>query len=158
MDPYLWLTDSDPALYPANCVSDFQDFKTAHYFWLLHLNNFSKIKSHKVVTKQKESRFFLSFFLDDRWIPHTVITDPDPGGPKTLGYGSGSATLDKIIKRWKATYFKNDLLHYEHFLNSMIYLYTIIRTYSIKNLGSYIGGCKRSWWLMINNSRVQTRF
>jgi hypothetical protein len=46
--------------------------------------------------------FFLLFLLDDRRDPdpdsdpYLVLTDPDPGGPKTYGsYGfeSGSATL-----------------------------------------------------------------
>jgi hypothetical protein len=37
----------------------------AYYFLKVHLHNFSEIKSHKEVTKQKESRFFLLFLLDD---------------------------------------------------------------------------------------------
>jgi hypothetical protein len=32
---------------------------------LVHLHHSSKIRSHKEVTKQKKSRFFLLFFLDD---------------------------------------------------------------------------------------------
>ncbi len=39
-----------------------------YYFLKVHLHDFSKIKSHKEVTKQKESRFFLLFLLDDRRI------------------------------------------------------------------------------------------
>jgi hypothetical protein len=38
-------------------------------FLKLHLHHFSKIKSHKEVTKQWESRFFLLFSVDDRRIP-----------------------------------------------------------------------------------------
>ncbi len=56
------------------------------YFLKVHLYRFSKIKSQKKsqVTKQKESMFFLLFFLDDRriWIrkvqKHMDPTDPDP--------------------------------------------------------------------------------
>jgi hypothetical protein len=33
-----------------------------YYFLKVHLHHFSKIKSQKEVTKQKESRFFLLFF------------------------------------------------------------------------------------------------
>jgi hypothetical protein len=44
--------------------------------------SFSKIKSSKEVTKQKESRFFLSILLDDRRIrdaqKHVDLVDPDP--------------------------------------------------------------------------------
>ncbi len=42
----------------------------AHYFLKVpvHLHHFSKIKSHKVVTKQKESVIFLLSLLDDRRI------------------------------------------------------------------------------------------
>ncbi len=82
-DPYLWITD--PAPDPHIFVSDLQDGKKkisclpilAYYRYLLkvvHLHNFSKIKSPKVVTKQWETRFFLLILLDDR-------------------SGSGSATL-----------------------------------------------------------------
>jgi hypothetical protein len=47
MDP-----DSDPD--PAIFVNDFQDAnkKLIYSFWKVHLNNFSKIKSQKEVTKQ----------------------------------------------------------------------------------------------------------
>jgi hypothetical protein len=92
--------DSDPAA--AIFLSDLQDGnKTlfcAHYFLKPHLHHFEKVKSHKEVTKQKESRFFLLFLLDDRMISsrirtsdkrtngsgsrrpqkHTDPTDPDP--------------------------------------------------------------------------------
>jgi hypothetical protein len=49
-------SDPDPAIF----VSDLQDA-----FPLLHLHHFSKIKSCKEVTKQKESRIILLFFLED---------------------------------------------------------------------------------------------
>jgi hypothetical protein len=45
----------------------------------VHLHHFSNIKSHKEVTKQQESRFFLLFLLDDREAKkHTDPTDLDP--------------------------------------------------------------------------------
>jgi hypothetical protein len=78
-DPYLWLKDSAPAPDPAIFVSDIQGknsfFSVWYYYYFLkvHLYHFSKIKCHKEVTKQLESRFFLFFLLDDRMDP-----DPDP--------------------------------------------------------------------------------
>ncbi len=68
---YLSLTDPDRALDPAIFVSDLQDGKKRISKFCcfkpfeLHLHNFSKVKSHKEVTKQQESRFFLLFLLDD---------------------------------------------------------------------------------------------
>jgi hypothetical protein len=67
MDP---ATDTDPAIF---VVFDLQDVPKKFlgltpYFLKVHLHHFSKIKSHKEVTKQKESMF------DHK---------PDPGGPKT---------------------------------------------------------------------------
>jgi hypothetical protein len=50
MDP---APDADPD--PAIFVSDLQDINKkffAYYFLKVHLNHFSKIKSHKEVTKQ----------------------------------------------------------------------------------------------------------
>jgi hypothetical protein len=49
-------------------------------FWVLS-HRFSKIKSYKEVTKQKESSFFLLFLLDDRRSriqEAKKYTDPDP--------------------------------------------------------------------------------
>jgi hypothetical protein len=43
-------------------------FFIAYYFFKVHLHHFSKIKSPKEVTKQKEKKFFLLFLLDDRRI------------------------------------------------------------------------------------------
>ncbi len=65
--------DPDPVIF----VSDLQDvnrklFIFSKFFLLtvllmkVHLHHFSKIKSHKEVTKQEESMFFLLFLLDDR--------------------------------------------------------------------------------------------
>jgi hypothetical protein len=67
---------------------------SANYFLKVHLLYiFLKIKSQKEVTKQKESRFFILFLLDDRRIrirtsdqririqevqKHMDPTDPDP--------------------------------------------------------------------------------
>ncbi len=45
-----------------------QKFFFAYYFLKLNLHNFSKIKSHKEVTKQWKSTFFLLFLHDDRII------------------------------------------------------------------------------------------
>jgi hypothetical protein len=51
------------------------------YFLKIHLLHFSKIKSHKEVTKQKESMFFFLFLFDDRRIQeaqkHMDPMEPD---------------------------------------------------------------------------------
>jgi hypothetical protein len=70
--------DADPAsdLAPAIFVIDLQEANkkqffpifSAYYVLKVHLHHFSKIKRHKEVTKQQESRFFLLFLLDDRRI------------------------------------------------------------------------------------------
>ncbi len=64
-DMYLCLTDPDPYKKNAFFVSDLQDGNQQNFFFFfclllfkLHLLDFSKIKSHKEVTKQYESRFF----------------------------------------------------------------------------------------------------
>jgi|LakMenE01Jun11ns_1017448.scaffolds.fasta_scaffold8438066_1 hypothetical protein len=49
---------------------------------MVHLHHSSKIKSHKEVTKQKKSRFFLLFLLDDGRIGSVLVTNGS-------GYGSG---------------------------------------------------------------------
>ncbi len=54
---------------------------------MIHLHNFSKIKSHKEVTKQLKSRFFLLFLLDDRRIRIRIRIC-------TLTNGSGSKLPD----------------------------------------------------------------
>jgi hypothetical protein len=59
-----------------------QNFFFADYFLKLHLHHFSKIKSHKEVTKHK---VFLTNFVDYRRIRILVLLDPDPEGPKTYG-------------------------------------------------------------------------
>ncbi len=51
-----------------------------------HLHHSSEIKSHKEVTKQYKSRFFLLFLLDDR---------RSGSGTFPLTNGSGSGTLLK---------------------------------------------------------------
>ncbi len=66
-------------------VSDLQDVKKN----LLH--NFSKIKSHKEVTKQKELKFFLLFLLDD-----TVERYGSVSGSVSLTTGSGSGRPKNI--------------------------------------------------------------
>jgi hypothetical protein len=54
------------------------------YFLKVRLHHFSKIKSQKEVTKQRKSRFFLKFLLNDRRIRiqeaqiHVDPVDPDP--------------------------------------------------------------------------------
>jgi hypothetical protein len=90
----------DPDLDPAIFVSDLQDVNKnffANYFLKVHFHHFSKIKSHKEVTKLKEAMFFYYFCLmiDMDADPYLSLMDPgaDPGGPKKYGsYGSGSAT------------------------------------------------------------------
>ncbi len=84
-------TDPDPD--PVPFASDLQDASKylfflhffAYYFLKVHLHHFSlKIKSHKEVTKQYRSRFFLLFLLDDRRIRIREAkkfrdpTDPNP--------------------------------------------------------------------------------
>ncbi len=82
---------------------------SAYYFLKVHSHHFSKIKSPKEVTKQQESRFFFLFLLfDDRRMIEgsgsgsiPLIMDPDPGGPKTCGWGGsgfGSGTQPKIFR------------------------------------------------------------
>jgi hypothetical protein len=57
--------DPVPAPEPAIFVSDLQDGKLkqffAYCFLKLHLHHFSKIKGHKEVTKQWESKLFILF-------------------------------------------------------------------------------------------------
>ncbi len=94
-DLYLWLTDPDPDPDPAIFVSDLQGGNKKFFCLLLFeatFTSFSKIKSHKEVTKQKESRFSLLFLIDDRMIRSWIRTshqwiwireaqkhkDPDP--------------------------------------------------------------------------------
>ncbi len=70
---------TDPAIF----VIDLQDAKktnflkssSAYYFLNVHLHHFSRIKSQNEVTKQKESRFFLLFLLDDRRDPAIFVID-----------------------------------------------------------------------------------
>ncbi len=85
---HLWLTglapypDPDPALF----ISDLED--TNNYFLKVHLFHFSKEKSHKKIHKTVEIKAFLTNFA---WWWKNLESDPDSGGPKT--YGSGSGTL-----------------------------------------------------------------
>jgi hypothetical protein len=57
---------------------------SAYYFLKVLLNHFSQVKSQKEATKQKKSRFFLLFLLNDRRIriqeaqKHVDPEDPDP--------------------------------------------------------------------------------
>ncbi len=69
---------------------------SAFYFLKVHLHHFPKIKSEKDVTKQKESRFFLLFLLDDRRMQEAQ----KHSDPKGSGFGSGSATLLKPMWSW----------------------------------------------------------
>jgi hypothetical protein len=64
-----------------------------------HLHHFSKIKSHKKITKQKESRFSYYFgLMIEGPGPFLRLTDPDPGGPKT--YGSATLLLLYLLSIW----------------------------------------------------------
>jgi hypothetical protein len=67
-DPDIFVID----LQDASKKQIFNTIFSAYYFLKLHLHHFSKMKS------QKESQ---------------NIRNPDPGGPKTCGSGSGSETL-----------------------------------------------------------------
>ncbi len=70
-DPWHFSTDPDRGIFVSDLQDDRKKFSKlffAFYFWKLHLYYFLKIKSHKEVTKPKELRFFLLFFLDYRRI------------------------------------------------------------------------------------------
>ncbi len=83
-DPYLWLTDPDPAPDPALFARDLLDAKVffsrffSFYFLKVHLHHSSKIKSHKEVTKRVEIKAFLFYLLDDGRIRIRIQ------GPKNL--------------------------------------------------------------------------
>jgi hypothetical protein len=52
---------------------------------MVHLHHFSKIKSHKVATKQEESLFTVShYFCLTIEGSGSISLDADPGGPKHL--------------------------------------------------------------------------
>jgi hypothetical protein len=57
-----------PAIFVIALKTQTKNYFFAYYFLKVHLHHFSQIKSHKEVTKQQESRFFLLFLLDDRKI------------------------------------------------------------------------------------------
>ncbi len=63
-DPVIFIID----LQDANKKLIFKKVFSAYYFLNVHLHHCSNIKSHKKVTKQKESRFFLLFLLYERRI------------------------------------------------------------------------------------------
>ncbi len=102
-DLHHWLTDPDPALFvrdlkiPTNFLVFFKFFV---YYFLVHLHHFSKVKSHKDVTKIRNQGFSYYFCLMMEGAGSgsvQVKMDPDPGGLKTYGpYGSGSTTLPRI--------------------------------------------------------------
>ncbi len=60
-------SDSESCCFRQWLLFVFRDFLLITYFLKVpvHLHHFSKLKSHKEITKQKESRFFLLFLLDD---------------------------------------------------------------------------------------------
>jgi hypothetical protein len=66
------LTDPDPAIFVSDLKDGNNKFVFSKFFYLLlfeaTFTSFSQIKSHKEVTKQQESRFFLLFLLGDRRI------------------------------------------------------------------------------------------
>jgi hypothetical protein len=62
-DPYLWLSDPDPALF----VSNLQDAKKIHFFWLITFWRYICIilQKQKVIKKSRnkvEIKFFLTTF------------------------------------------------------------------------------------------------
>jgi hypothetical protein len=95
-DPYLWLMDPDPdpdsAPDPCYFRHDVQDANkklilkksfSAFYFLKVHLNHFSKIKSHKTVWIKVFLTIFAWWDQDTDPDPYLWLMDPDPGGPKT---------------------------------------------------------------------------
>jgi hypothetical protein len=81
--------DPDPSIFVIGLQDVNKNCFFAYYFFKVHSNHFSKIKSHEEVKKQ-ESRFFLLFLLEDRRI-RTFDFWFRIQEAKT--YGSGSATL-----------------------------------------------------------------
>jgi hypothetical protein len=80
-----------------------------YYFLNVNLlTSVLKIKRHKEVTKQKESRFFFLFLIDDRRI-QICTSDQWIRIQKTRKtYGSGSATLLIITRARSAIIFLSD--------------------------------------------------
>jgi len=70
---------------------------SAYYFFKVHLHHFSKIKSHKEVTKSRNKVFSYYFCLmieGSGSVPRTNGSGSGSRKPKTIvSYGSGSATL-----------------------------------------------------------------
>ncbi len=62
MDPD---ADPDSVIFVSDLPAVNKKLFFIYYFLKIHLHHFSKIKSHKEVTKQEESIFFLLFLLDD---------------------------------------------------------------------------------------------
>jgi hypothetical protein len=95
-----WITDPNPDPVPAVNVSGYQDTK-------IHLQQSSKITSDYEVTKQLKSRFFLLFLLLNGGSRSgsvqiiTIITDPDPGGPKASRSGTLSLSVSfHAVLQW----------------------------------------------------------
>ncbi len=93
VNPYIWQMDLDPIPDPAIFVSDLKAF--AYYFlntWTyIYIIHFSRIKSHKEITKQWKSCFAYYFCL------MMEASGSGTGKPtKSHGsYGSGSTTLSQ---------------------------------------------------------------
>jgi hypothetical protein len=105
-DPYIWLTDSDPGPNSAfrHWPSRRQQKRIFPYYFLkVHLHSFEKIKIHKEVTKEYESRFFLLFLLDDGMIriPYLWLTDPKSKRPKNLYWIRIRNTCEIILRKNK---------------------------------------------------------
>ncbi len=74
VDPLNFSTDPDPRFHTFDKNILFFPSFFACYFLKVHLHHFSKIKSHKEVTKPTDSRFFLQFLLEDRRIRIRIRT------------------------------------------------------------------------------------
>ncbi len=81
-DPRNFVTDQD-----MNKKLPFYLSFLAYYFLKEHLHHFSKIKSHKEITKKKKSMFFLLFLLDDPGFGAASIS---------MTHGSGSGSPENI--------------------------------------------------------------
>ncbi len=91
-DPYIWLSDPDPALFSN---SELQD-AIRKIPYIILINNHKK-------SQKKKSRFFFLFLLDDGRIRiRTSLRLTYPGGPRT--YGSRSGTLVRIRTSLRLTY------------------------------------------------------
>jgi hypothetical protein len=105
-DPCFWLVDPDPD--PAIFVIGLQDVSKkliinknffAYYFLKVHLHHFSKIKCQKESQNRRNQGFsyYFSMTIEGSGSGSMWLVDPDPGGPKTCGSGSGTLLCTHTI-------------------------------------------------------------